>query len=100
MRRVLGDVQRAERGKIEVKFRRRLAVRRHLEDDFDAIDDAPFARLADEIVRPEKRHGAARDRLSECRIHLAANAFGRRRPNWYCARRAMALPAMTFSDTA
>src|SRR6202163_1009029 len=58
-----------------MEFRRRLAVRRHLKDDFYAIDDALFAGLTDEIVRREKRHGAACDRLTERRIHLAANAL-------------------------
>src|SRR5665213_1776452 len=73
MRAVLREIKELVARNEEVHFRRRLGVRRHLEFEFDAVDDALVAGRHDQVGGTHQL-----DR----------------------ARRSIAGPAMMFSDTA
>ncbi len=61
-------------------LRRRLGVRRHLEFEFEPVDDAPVAGLHDQVGRTQQRDRTRRHRLAEAAIDLAARALGEERP--------------------
>ena len=61
-------------------FRRRLAVRRHLEFEFHPVDGPPVAGRLDQVGRPQQRHRARRHRLAEPAIDLAARTLLQERP--------------------
>ena len=80
MRAVLGEVQKLVARQEEVHLRRRFAVRRHLEFEFDAVDDALVAGRHDQIGRPQQRDRARRHGLAEAAIDLPAHALGEEWP--------------------
>ena len=84
-----------------VHLGRRLGLGRELEDDPDAVDRVLLDRLHDALRRRDQAGRAARDALAQPGIDLAARPRGSREPNWNWARRAIGMPASTFSpDTA
>ena len=60
----------------EVHFRRRFAVRRHLEFERDPVDRARVAGRLDEVVRAHQGYRAERDGLAEATVDVSALALG------------------------
>ena len=76
MRAVFGEVQQLVARDVEMHLRRRFAVRRHLEFEFEPVDDALVAGRHDQIGRAQQRHRARRHRLAEAAIDLPARSLG------------------------
>ena len=80
VRAVFREVQQLVARDEEMHLRRRFAVRRHLEFEFEPVDDALVAGRDDEVGRTQQRHRARRHRLAEPAIDLPARPLGEERP--------------------
>ena len=99
VRHVLGHVEHAELREVHQHFRRRLGARHELEHDLDAVDGARVAwSCRSSPVGAIRRDRAARQPScpGRCRPGRAGPAAATT-PNWYCARRLIAVPAIMFS---
>ena len=74
--RVLGEVQRPERGIEHVHLGRRLRLRRELEHDLDPVDAVHLDRRLDGARGRDEGDGAAGGDLAEAGVHLAARPLG------------------------
>src|SRR5262245_27843168 len=61
-------------------LRWRLAVGRHLEFEFQSVDMALVAGCHNKIGRTQQRDAASCHRFAESAVHMAAYAFGEKRP--------------------
>ncbi len=73
---VLGQVQGPPCRVEHVHLGRRLRLRGELEHDLDAVEAVRLERGRDGQGGRDERHGAARGRLAEARVHLPARAAG------------------------
>jgi hypothetical protein len=97
---VLCRTQRLVVREVEQHLRGCLGVRSHLEDDPHPVDDLLLPGRRHQQRRRDERHGPGRGRLTQPCTHRTLDVAGKCRPYMYPARRPIAVPVNTFSETA
>src|SRR2546429_4082843 len=90
---IFRHVQHLEVWEVHQHLTRRFRTRCEMEFDLNAVDGPRFVSLLDEIVGRNQRSRSPRQRLPRPVSICPRSPTGNALPNWYCARRPMALPA-------